>query len=102
MIRIGHVTFPSMENYPLFLTVHVVGLNPTRSTMNTENINKAYYYLHRYCPNCGNDELETTCIGIIFNSLATAKDTNRAYCYKCGWSGIVHDLTFYMPKRGDY
>jgi hypothetical protein len=50
-----------------------------------------YYIDHAICPSCGNDEIETTCIGSIFYMQSGFRDENKAKC-QCGWRGIVHEL----------
>lgn len=54
-------------------------------------IHDEYRLLHACCPECGGDDIETTCMGFIFTSMETAKNRNHAYC-QCGWKGIVHDM----------
>lgn len=49
-----------------------------------------YYVEHSVCPSCGNDEIETTCIGFVYTGPAF-RDENMATC-QCGWHGVVHDL----------
>lgn len=44
-----------------------------------------YYENHRFCPICGNNKLEYTCVGYL------DIDRNRATCI-CGWRGIVDNL----------
>lgn len=55
-----------------------------------EYYNKQYYNKHRFCPQCGNEEVSRTCVGSLRVSIVSP-DTNKATC-KCGWVGIVHDL----------
>jgi hypothetical protein len=54
-----------------------------------------YHELHRACPKCNEEDIVTTCLGIIANDWTDVKDTNRAECINCGWKGIFHDL---VPK----
>ena len=51
-----------------------------------------YYRQHARCPRCGHDEIERTCIGIMAADWTQVEDQNAAYCPKCQWCGIVHDL----------
>jgi hypothetical protein len=45
-----------------------------------------YYELHKYCPQCRDDDYECTMVGGLF-----LKDRNKVWC-RCGWTGIVDDL----------
>jgi len=54
-------------------------------------IDAVYYPRHKRCPQCGGNLIESTCLGYIFRSIESAKDSNRAVC-DCGWVGVVHDL----------
>lgn len=60
-----------------------------------ESVYTQYHNIHRCCPTCGSQDVETTCKGVIFTDLQTAVDNNRAVC-ACGWRGIVHEL---VPDR---
>jgi hypothetical protein len=51
-------------------------------------LDEEYYRLHECCPICGNDCIETTCVGYL------NRDMNKARC-KCGWTGLVDDLVQY-------
>lgn len=51
-----------------------------------------YKQQHQVCPECGSDDLETTCGGwALSDDPVYNKDFNQANCL-CGWSGIVEDL----------
>lgn len=52
-----------------------------------------YRMNHRCCPVCGDDNIETTCMGFL-----GLVDRNKAGC-GCGWKGIVHDMV--PPKPTD-
>lgn len=47
---------------------------------------KKYDEQHKFCPECGNEEITRTCVGSL-----SGKDTNKAIC-DCGWVGIVDGL----------
>lgn len=49
-----------------------------------------YYDRHAVCPECGGDDLETTCMATLFDG-SVFIDPNHAGCV-CGWSGRVHEL----------
>lgn len=57
---------------------------------------KAYYEQHCCCPQCGNANVRTTCIG--YGVSEGANDINKATCEtrKCHWVGIVHDM---VPRK---
>lgn len=59
--------------------------------INKKELISTYNSEHSFCPNCGSDNIEQTCVGYIFYDIETFKDENRAIC-SCGWRGIVHDL----------
>lgn len=46
---------------------------------------------HRCCLSCNSLDIESTTMGI-----GGDVDFNHAYCHKCKWKGIVHDL---VPKK---
>ena len=58
-----------------------------------------YRSLHCRCPLCGEDGIETTCIGSIVSDWTTYRDRNYARC-KCGWKGRAHDLVA-ADTKGD-
>ena len=64
-------------------------------TYNKEAMN-TYYLMHSFCPSCGKDDVERTCVGQWFRDSETFKDENKAMC-SCGWVGIVHDLVHAFP-----
>jgi RNA polymerase subunit RPABC4/transcription elongation factor Spt4 len=59
-----------------------------------KNFEDQYYQNHQCCPECGCDNLETTCVGYLITN-DDSRDKNAARC-ECGWVGIVHDM---VPKR---
>lgn len=52
-----------------------------------------YRSRHRYCPSCGSDGIEQTCIGRMVHNAEEYVDPNTGTCTTCGWHGRVHDLT---------
>jgi len=52
-----------------------------------------YEQLHRCCPMCGSDNYSTTMMGFVYVPGTPLINKNHAKCMKCGWKGIVHDLT---------
>lgn len=61
-----------------------------------------YYRTHKHCPNCGSDNITSTCVGYIREIKGenlrekienfTYKDKNKSSCNKCGWVGVFDDL----------
>ncbi len=51
---------------------------------------EAYRKEHEVCPECGEDNYETTCMGFL-----GGQDWNRVRCM-CGWKGIGHEL---VPRK---
>jgi len=51
-----------------------------------------YDGLHKYCPACGRQEFETTCMAIFAEDFKTVRDNNRVKCL-CGWKGTRHEMT---------
>jgi len=65
--------------------------------MSNEELWREYERLHACCPQCGNNSMEQTLMGIILPLNATLSDIidrNTASC-GCGWKGEVHDM---IPK----
>lgn len=56
---------------------------------------RAYRKLHERCPQCGGNNIETTCVGYIMADPSTYENRNRATC-QCGWRGVVHDM---VPEK---
>ena len=46
---------------------------------------------HRYCPNCGSEDVEVTTIGIMELDGEYDDDRNKARC-GCGWFGMRYEL----------
>lgn len=46
---------------------------------------------HMYCPQCGEANVATTCIGYLCIDDKHI-DSNKATCNNCGYNGIVHCL----------
>ena len=54
--------------------------------------------LHKYCPQCGLDDVWRTCMGFIMIDFESHKDSNYANC-KCGWSGRVYEMVGKKPNQ---
>lgn len=65
---------------------------------------EGYYHNHRYCPQCGSDELcETTMATPVRwydDGSLPWRDDNLAIC-RCGWRGRVDDLVATPPQISD-
>ncbi len=50
---------------------------------------------HKCCPQCGNDSMPSTYAGPIHIIGQPYEDNvNSSWCSKCGWKGMVKELTF--------
>ena len=56
--------------------------------MNRKEWNKS----HKVCPECGNNEIRETLAGVIERNGVYFDDKNKAWCEKCGWQGMRHEL----------
>jgi len=61
--------------------------------MSLQTSTQEYRDAHKCCPDCYSLDIESTTMGI-----GGEVDTNRAYCHRCKWEGIVHDL---VPGKKD-
>jgi len=55
------------------------------------DIDAWYYEQHAVCPRCKKSDYETTCLGHIFFSRESARDSNHINCV-CGWKGERHEF----------
>ena len=72
---------------------------PEQEQQELEDVARKRYYdvSHVCCPKCRSEFIEQTLMGRPQSVLDPRyKDTNRATCSDCGWSGIVHDLVSIM------
>lgn len=54
---------------------------------------RSFHLKHKRCPNCGNDQIRSTILGIVeYNNKDYYDDHNVGECIKCGWKGTVNKL----------
>lgn len=81
-----------MSNYELKNGIMVPKPKPPTIEERRKAARDRYYADHAVCPQCGSDQIETTCTGTVTVDPDEHADGNCALCINCGWTGRVVDM----------
>ena len=57
------------------------------------SIKDKWYNDHKCCPECGSEDLTKSIVAVVEKNGEFRDDVNTAKCNKCGWKGMVKNLT---------